>query len=156
MLAVLTFYGLIGAVAVATERGMGTHITLILYEHGFQGVIDYSQVSRVLASIPATPMCSPRSIQNADTGKAIFVCAVFYNTVLGMVKLSVLCLYLRIIRGVQSQSVRFLVWSVFVIVASNTLANVTVAIFQCWPIKAAWDVTIAPDQKRCVHFHKRS
>jgi len=93
-------------------------------------------------------------IQNADTNKAIYVSTVFYNTVLGMVKLSVLCLYLRIIRGVQSQSIRTLVWVVCAIVASNTLANVAVAIFQCSPIKAAWDVTIAADQKRYVNFHK--
>jgi hypothetical protein len=73
-----------------------------------------------------------------------------------MVKLSVLCLYLRIIRGVQSQSLRTLVWTAFTIVASNTLANVTVAIFQCRPIKAAWDITIAADQKQCVHLYKRS
>lgn len=73
-----------------------------------------------------------------------------------MVKLSVLCLYMRILRGVQSQALRTLVWAVFAIVAANTLANVTVAIFQCWPIKAAWDVTITADQKRCVHFYERS
>jgi hypothetical protein len=58
MLAVFTFYGFIAAVAVATERGMGTHVTLILYERGVQGLIDYNQVSRVLASLPAPPMCS--------------------------------------------------------------------------------------------------
>ncbi|CAO2652677.1 Nn.00g009600.m01.CDS01 [Neocucurbitaria sp. VM-36] len=133
VLAVLSFYGLVAAVAVAVERGMGTHITRILYEDGVQGVIDYSQY--------------------ANTGKAIYVSAVFYNTVLGMVKLSVLCLYLRIIRGVQSQSIRTLVWAVFGIVASNTLANVIVAVFQCWPIKAAWDVTIPADQKRCININ---
>ncbi|KAH9862408.1 hypothetical protein J1614_011063 [Plenodomus biglobosus] len=127
VLAVLTFYGLVASVVVATQRGMGTHISLLLYEHGIQGLIDYS--------------------------KAIYVSAVFYNTVLGMVKLSVLCLYLRIIRGVQSQSVRTLVWSVIAVVAGNTLANVTVAIFQCWPIKAAWDVTIPANEKRCVNIN---
>jgi hypothetical protein len=59
VLAVFTFYGFIVAVAVATERGMGTHVTLILYERGVQGLIDYSQVSRVLAPLPATLVCSP-------------------------------------------------------------------------------------------------
>jgi hypothetical protein len=59
MLAVLTFYGFIVAVAVATEREMGTHVTLILYERGVQVLIDYNQVSRVLASLPAPLVCSP-------------------------------------------------------------------------------------------------
>lgn len=50
MLAVLSFFGLVVAVAIAIERGMGTHVTLILYERGIQGLIDYNQVSRVLVS----------------------------------------------------------------------------------------------------------
>ncbi|CBX99796.1 hypothetical protein IAQ61_002971 [Plenodomus lingam] len=127
ILAVLTFYSLIVAVAIAIERGMGTHLSLILYERGVQGFIKYNQ--------------------------SIYVSAVFYNTVLGMVKLSVLCLYLRIIRGVQKQSVRIMVWTACAIVAANTIANVSVAIFQCSPIKAAWDVTIPVDKKKCVNIN---
>ncbi|KAF2260884.1 hypothetical protein CC78DRAFT_500922 [Lojkania enalia] len=124
VLAVATFYGLCIAVFKATDRGMGTHIEVVLFEHGFQGLTDYSQ--------------------------AVFVCAAFYNTTLGMIKLSVLSLYLRILRGVQSQKLRIIVWVVFGIVSCNTLANVLVVIFQCWPIEAAWDVTILPQDKRCV------
>jgi hypothetical protein len=65
-----------------------------------------------------------------------------------MIKLSVLALYKRILRGVQSQRLRNLVWIVAGIVAANTLANVLVAIFQCWPISAAWDVLIPAGNKR--------
>jgi hypothetical protein len=57
VLAVLTFYAFVVAVAVAIERGMGTHAPLILYEHGVQGLSDYNQVSRVLALLLAPPMC---------------------------------------------------------------------------------------------------
>jgi len=103
---------------------MGVHVTVILFERGAKGLSDYAQ--------------------------AIFVCAVFYNTTLGMIKLSVLSLYRRILRGVQSQTLRTMVWVLFAIVGCNTLANVLVVIFQCWPIKAAWDVTILPADKRCV------
>jgi hypothetical protein len=94
-------------------------------------------------------------IQCADMTKAIYVCAIFYNFVLGMVKLSVLALYLRIIRGVQSQSIRALVWGVVVLVSLNTAINVGIAVFGCWPIQAQWDVRIPANQKRCVHSHKR-
>ncbi|KAF2015782.1 hypothetical protein BU24DRAFT_480485 [Aaosphaeria arxii CBS 175.79] len=124
VLAVLTFYGLCIAVYFAISRGMGTHLTLVLFERGLAGFSAYNQ--------------------------SVFVCAIFYNTTLGMIKLSVLALYRRILRGVQSQRLRIIVWSVFGIVACNTTANVLVAIFQCWPIKAAWDVTISPNDKRCV------
>ncbi|KAI8943870.1 hypothetical protein NX059_001841 [Plenodomus lindquistii] len=127
VLAVLTFYGLVVAVGIAIERGMGTHLSLVLYEHGVQGFIDYSQ--------------------------AIWVTSIFYNTTLGMVKLSVLCLYMRIIRGAQLQSVHILVWSVFSVVACNTMVNVCIAVFQCWPIQAAWDVTIPADGKRCLNVN---
>jgi hypothetical protein len=65
-----------------------------------------------------------------------------------MIKLSVLSLYRRILRGVQSQRLRTIVWVVFGVVAANTVANVLVAIFQCSPISAAWDITILPEEKR--------
>lgn len=56
-----------------------------------------------------------------------------------MIKLSVLSLYLRILRGVQSPVLRAVVWAMFAIVAMNTLANVLVCIFQCHPIRGAWE-----------------
>lgn len=65
-----------------------------------------------------------------------------------MIKLSVLALYQRILRGVQSQMLKTIVWVVFGIVAANTTANVSVAIFQCRPLKAAWDASLDPKQTR--------
>ncbi|KAF1996049.1 hypothetical protein P154DRAFT_609589 [Amniculicola lignicola CBS 123094] len=124
VLAVLTFYGLAVAVFITTDRGMGVHIQVVLFQGGLKGLIDYSH--------------------------AVFVCAIFYNTTLGMIKLSVLSLYQRILRGVQSQVLPTVVWVVFAIVACNTIANVLVALFQCWPIKAAWDLTILPENKKCL------
>jgi hypothetical protein len=65
-----------------------------------------------------------------------------------MIKLSVLSLYMRILRGVQNQKMLTVVWVVFAIVSFNTLANVLVAIFGCWPVKAAWDLTIPATAKK--------
>ncbi|PSN69123.1 hypothetical protein BS50DRAFT_521432, partial [Corynespora cassiicola Philippines] len=127
ILAVLTFFGLCIAVYIAIGRGMGTHVQLILYERGIQGVVDYN--------------------------KSIYFCAIFYNTTLGMVKLSVISLYHRVLRGIQSRNLPIVLWVVFGIVSANTIANVLVAIFQCSPIAAAWDVTIAVDAKRCVDIN---
>lgn len=42
---VLTFYGLVAAVCIAIERGMGTHVQLILFERGTKGLSEYNQVS---------------------------------------------------------------------------------------------------------------
>ncbi|KAF2876443.1 hypothetical protein BDV95DRAFT_625681 [Massariosphaeria phaeospora] len=124
VLAVLTFFGLAVAVLIATERGMGVHIEVVLFERGYKGLSAYNQ--------------------------AVYVCATFYNTTLGMIKLSVLSLYRRILRGVQSQTLRTVVWVIFGIVACNTLANVLVVLFQCWPIEAAWNVLLPATDKSCV------
>ena len=135
--AVLTFFGLCIAVFRAIDEGMGVHIEVVLYERGIKGLSDYSKVGSI-----------PLVLSLANANKAVFVCAVFYNTTLGMIKLSVLSLYRRILRGVQSQTLGKIVWVLFAIVAANTAANVLVVIFQCWPIKAAWDLTIMPEDKR--------
>ncbi|KAL1595728.1 hypothetical protein SLS60_009417 [Paraconiothyrium brasiliense] len=127
VLAFLSFYGLVSAVFVAIHRGMGVHLDVVEYERGLAGVIAYRQ--------------------------AIYVSAIFYNLTLGMIKLSVLSLYQRILRGVQSPTMRTVVWVVFVIVAANTFANVLVAMFQCHPIKAAWDSSMPSEQIRCVDIN---
>lgn len=45
VLAFLSFYGLVGAVLVATHRGMGVHLAVIEYDRGIAGVTAYRQVS---------------------------------------------------------------------------------------------------------------
>lgn len=45
MLAVATFLGLVIAVFIAIERGMGVHVEVVLFERGLQGLSDYNQVS---------------------------------------------------------------------------------------------------------------
>jgi hypothetical protein len=45
ILAFLSFFGLVSAVFIAIERGMGIHISVILYERGVNGVTAYKQVS---------------------------------------------------------------------------------------------------------------
>ncbi|PVH90738.1 hypothetical protein DM02DRAFT_710011 [Periconia macrospinosa] len=109
VMAVILFYGLIIATYIAINRGMGTHLSLVIYERGTKGVVEYSA--------------------------AIFVASIFYNATLGTIKLSVLSLYLRILRGVPSPALRTAVWAIFVLVAMNMLANVLVCIFQCKPIR---------------------
>lgn len=48
VLAVLTFYGLAVAVFLAIKRGMGTHVTLVLFEGGLKGLGDYNQVCTIV------------------------------------------------------------------------------------------------------------
>jgi hypothetical protein len=136
--AVITFFLFAHAVFMAIDRGMGVHVEVVLYQGGAQGMTDFAYVGK----------CFQFYHQLANANKAVFLSAVFYNTCLGMIKLSVLSLYQRILRGVPSQTLPTIVWVLFGLVACNTTANVLVVIFQCWPVKAAWDVTILPEDKR--------
>jgi hypothetical protein len=48
VLAVLTFYGLSIAVFMAIKRGMGRHVTVVLFEGGLKGLGDYNQVCAIV------------------------------------------------------------------------------------------------------------
>ncbi|EKG09278.1 hypothetical protein MPH_13706, partial [Macrophomina phaseolina MS6] len=72
----------------------------------------------------------------------IYMCAIFYNATLGMVKLSVLSLYRRILAGVPSRRLPIINWIAFGIVGVNTCVNVFLAVLQCRPIAAAFDSSI--------------
>jgi hypothetical protein len=136
--AVATFFVLIVGVFMAIDRGMGVHVEVVLLEAGVGALSHYAQVSKVTSFKHLL----------ANKNKAVYVCAIFYNTTLGMIKLSVLSLYQRILRGVQSKTLPTVVWIFFGMVACNTTINVLLVIFQCWPVKAAWDVSILPEDKR--------
>lgn len=54
VIAVVLFYGLIIATFIAIDRGMGTHLDLVLYERGMNGLVEYSAVrAQVLLSSAA-------------------------------------------------------------------------------------------------------
>ncbi|KAK2763865.1 hypothetical protein FQN54_009483 [Arachnomyces sp. PD_36] len=113
--AVATFFGLCTATYIAIDRGMGTHVQVVT-KNGLDGLSRYNL--------------------------AIYNCAIFYNSTLGFVKLSVLALYRRILQGVSSERLKIANWIVFAIVTMNTVINVGLALFQCQPISAAFDMNV--------------
>jgi len=136
--AVVSFFILIVGVFMAIDRGMGVHVEIVLLKAGVSALSDYTQVSK----------CTSFNHLPANVNKAVYICAIFYNFSLGMIKLSVLSLYQRILRGAQSKTLPTVVWGFFGIIACNTTINVLLVIFQCWPIKAAWDISILHADKR--------
>lgn len=138
MAAVVSFFVLVAGVFMAVDRGLGVHVEIVLLKAGVSALSDYTQVSK----------CTSFDHLLANVNKAVYICAVFYNFCLGMIKLSVLSLYQRILRGAQSKALTTVVWVFFGIVACNTTINVLLVVFQCWPIKAAWDISILPEDKR--------
>ncbi|KAK7701059.1 hypothetical protein SLS57_011864 [Botryosphaeria dothidea] len=95
-------------------------------------------------------MCGPPERQPLTRvhKQAIYFCAIFYNTTLGMVKLSVLSLYRRILAGIPSRTLPIINWTAFGIVSVNTTINVCVAAFQCRPIAAAFDNSV---KGKCIN-----
>ncbi|TAQ87281.1 hypothetical protein B7494_g4402 [Chlorociboria aeruginascens] len=121
--AVLAFYGLAAAVLIAIDRGMGTHLDRIIWLYGSVGFDRYNL--------------------------AIYVSSIFYNLVLGLVKLSVLSLYMRILRGAPSRTLSIMLYVLCGVVTCNTVINMFVAAFQCNPIHAAFDSTVL--HPKCIN-----
>lgn len=70
-----------------------------------------------------------------------------YATPLGFAKISVLLLYLRIF---VSPIFRRLAWATLLCVALSTATTTIVAIFQCWPIPAIWNLS---RHKKCINMN---
>lgn len=119
---------------------------LIIKERGMKGVDGYNLVSTLLLLV-AVYLSSNAFLTRSQ---AIYNCAVFYNSTLGFVKLSVLSLYRRILSGIPSRKLLVANWTLFVIVSLNTSINVFIAIFQCKPIKGAFASSESAEAK-CIN-----
>ncbi|KIX08833.1 uncharacterized protein Z518_03490 [Rhinocladiella mackenziei CBS 650.93] len=79
--------------------------------------------------------------------KEVYASSVFYNASLGFIKCSFLALYARL----GDKQLRRLSFVVATIVACSASANVLVCIFQCRPIRAAWDTNV--QNAKCVNIN---
>lgn len=71
---------------------------------------------------------------------------VFYKIVLGLNKISMLCLYLRIF---IAKYFRWLCYASLVVVIGWAVGSTVATIFQCVPIAGFWDKSI--EDARCIH-----
>ncbi|KAK3493606.1 hypothetical protein B0T13DRAFT_504088 [Neurospora crassa] len=79
--------------------------------------------------------------------KHMYVAHVFYAAAGAITKLSILTSYLRIFSG---QVLRWILYGTAVVVTAMGVCAVFTTIFQCTPVKAAWDYTIAGS--KCIPF----
>ncbi|KAI1336384.1 integral membrane protein [Xylariaceae sp. FL0016] len=77
---------------------------------------------------------------------AVWLSSVLYNSCLGFIKLSVLALYMRL----GDHNLRRVASVMMVVVACSVIANVAACIWQCIPVRAAWDLKIGPHDKYCI------
>ncbi|KAF2842059.1 integral membrane protein [Patellaria atrata CBS 101060] len=77
----------------------------------------------------------------------VWLSSMFYNATLGFLKVSVLALYMRL----GDRVLRKMAFVMVIIVSCQASANVFTCIFQCNPIKAAWDLSIT--DKVCVNIN---
>ncbi|KAK8190455.1 integral membrane protein [Phyllosticta capitalensis] len=79
--------------------------------------------------------------------KIVWLSSIFYNACLGFIKTSVLALYMRL----GDRGLRKLAIFMFVLVACQATGNSLAALFECSPIKAAYDTTVK--NKKCININ---
>lgn len=80
--------------------------------------------------------------------QSVLASEILYGPAIGAVKISTLLLFARIFPDRKFQRV---LWAVGIFVSMYSVALVITAIFQCRPIRGAWDSTINAD---CVQIKK--
>ncbi|SPO07037.1 related to integral membrane protein [Cephalotrichum gorgonifer] len=79
----------------------------------------------------------------------VWMSSIFYNACLGFIKFSVLALYMRL----GDRSLRRLAIIMMGVIGCQAGGNVMACIFQCTPVKAAYDVTILAADKKCININ---
>jgi rhodopsin domain-containing protein len=79
----------------------------------------------------------------------VWLSSIFYNACLGFIKVSVLALYMRL----GDRLLRRLAIGMLGVIICQAGANVLACIFQCSPIKAAYDITVPPEDVKCVNIN---
>lgn len=79
----------------------------------------------------------------------VWLSSIFYNACLGFIKFSVLALYMRL----GDANLRWMAMIVTGVIACQAGGNVLACIFQCAPVSAAYDITILPEDKKCVNIN---
>lgn len=105
-------------------------------EKGPANFITYGKVCSFIPSSSA--LSSPPQI--------VWLSSIFYNACLGFIKVSVLCLYMRLGDLVLRRLSIFLAG----VIVCQALANVLTCIFQCNPVPGAWDVSLDP---KCIDIN---
>lgn len=72
---------------------------------------------------------------------------IVYHIVLATTKAAVLTLYLRVFRNQKS---KYIIWGTLTFVTLYTISLIFVSIFQCRPIRGAWDLTT---KAACINFN---
>ncbi|KXJ86200.1 hypothetical protein Micbo1qcDRAFT_37079 [Microdochium bolleyi] len=79
----------------------------------------------------------------------VWLSSIFYNATLGFIKISVLALYMRL----GDRTLRKLAMIMVGVISCQAGGNVFACIFQCTPVKAAYDVTITAENKKCININ---
>lgn len=79
----------------------------------------------------------------------VWLSSIFYNATLGFIKFSVLALYMRL----GDRTLRKLAMFMMGVIFCQAGGNVFACIFQCTPVKAAYDVTIMAADKKCININ---
>ncbi|KAK8085064.1 hypothetical protein PG997_006335 [Apiospora hydei] len=91
-----------------------------------------------------------RGTQNMITyAQAVWLSSIFYNACLGFIKFSALALYSRL----GDRTLTRLAFIMIGVVCCQAGGNVLAAIFQCNPVRAAYDIAIPAAEKKCINVN---
>ncbi|KAM0547254.1 hypothetical protein ACHAPJ_010516 [Fusarium lateritium] len=79
----------------------------------------------------------------------VWLSSIFYNACLGFIKVSVLALYTRL----GDPMLRKTAFIMMGVVGCQAGANVMACISQCTPVAAAYDITMQPENMKCVDIN---
>ncbi|KAI6784065.1 uncharacterized protein J7T54_004611 [Emericellopsis cladophorae] len=79
----------------------------------------------------------------------VWLSSIFYNACLGFIKISVLALYKRLGDARLTKLSMIMIG----VICCQAGGNVLACIFQCAPVQAAYDVTILPEDKKCININ---
>lgn len=79
----------------------------------------------------------------------VWLSSIFYNACLGFIKFSVLALYMRL----GDQKLRRFAMVMVGVITCQAGGTVLACIFQCAPIHAAYDITVLPEDMKCVDIN---
>lgn len=91
-----------------------------------------------------------RGTANLTTySQAVWLSSIFYNACLGFIKISVLALYMRL----GDRTLRRLAMVMVGVVGCQAGGNVLAALFQCSPVRGAYDAALPADAKSCININ---
>ncbi|OCT44074.1 integral membrane protein [Cladophialophora carrionii] len=125
---------------VGIRYGLGKHL------------YDLPQNSQLVDNTKNVIQASPVAVRlrvSANVQQTLWICQIMYATALMLVKISIVTSYLRVF---PTTLFRRVMYALSASIIAVWICSILVTIFQCKPVRSAWDFTLARDCLNIVSF----